>query len=360
MQAPGSITLMGSGETSPMGGQVFEILARDLLDRFPPPLTISVLETPAGFEVNAQRVAGRVADFLTTRLQNYHPQVELIHARKRDTPFSPDSPEIVQPLYNSQMIFYGPGSPTYTIRQLENSLAWYILQARHRLGANLVLASAAIISISAQALPVYEIYKVGEEVHWKHGLDFFKPYGLSLAIIPHWNNNEGGDEVDTSRCFMGQDRFNLLREMLSPETTILGIDEHSALTINLEAGACTVRGLGEAHILKGADQQDCSSGCSFSLKDLGSYHPLAEPSQGLPEPVWRQASASQRAAEEDARQASASGQSVPAEIQDLVEQRQAARQTKNWPLADQIRDQIHSLGWELKDTPEGPVIERNA
>lgn len=358
MLVPGTVTLMGSGETSPMAGQVYETLARELLNRFPPPLQISVLETPAGFEGNAQRVAGRVVEFLSTRLQNYHPQVQAIAARKKGSQFSPDALDIVKPLYDSQMIFFGPGSPTYTVRQLIDSLAWHILLARHRLGADLVLASAAIISLSALSLPVYEIYKVGEDVHWKPGLDFFKPYGLNLAIIPHWNNRDGGDELDTSRCFMGQERFDQLRAMLPPDMTILGIDEHSALTIDLGARSCIVRGIGQVHIVNGADQQECSAGCSFSIEDLGQYHPLSNPADGLPEAVWEQAIAAQRAAAQHASQEDTSPPLVPDEVQALVNQRQSARQAKNWLRADQIRDQINELGWEVKDTPTGPVIEQ--
>ena len=84
--------------------------------------------------------------------------------------FSPDEAEIVRPLLYANMIFMGPGSPTYATRQLKDSLAWEIIRARHRLGATLAFASAATISIGAWAIPVYEIYKVGEDVHTKTGL----------------------------------------------------------------------------------------------------------------------------------------------------------------------------------------------
>ena len=83
-----------------------------------------------------------------------------------------------------------------------------------------------------RSLPVYEIYKVGEELHWIEGLDLFNFYGLKLVFIPHWNNNEGGAELDTSRCFMGQERFMRLIEMLPDEVTIVGLDEKTALIID--------------------------------------------------------------------------------------------------------------------------------
>ncbi|MHA3770016.1 cysteine--tRNA ligase [Verrucomicrobiota bacterium sgz303538] len=47
---------------------------------------------------------------------------------------------------------------------------------------------------------------------------------------------------------------------------------------------------------------------------------------------------------------------IPAEVLTLVEQRQQARVDKNWAMSDQLRDQIASLGWIVKDTKEGPKL----
>ena len=57
---------------------------------------------------------------------------------------------------------------------------------------------------------MYEIYKVGEDLGWKAGLNLLGPFGRSVAIVPHWNNHEGGEELDTSHSFMGQERFERL------------------------------------------------------------------------------------------------------------------------------------------------------
>jgi len=116
----GNIAFLGSGETSLAGGRVYEQLARQIDE----PLRIALLETPAGFELNSPQVVGRVADFLKTRLQNFNPQIDVIPARKKGSAFSPDDPEICAPLLRANMIFMGPGSPTYAIRQLSGSLAW--------------------------------------------------------------------------------------------------------------------------------------------------------------------------------------------------------------------------------------------
>lgn len=364
MAQPGPIILIGSGETAATGGQVFEAAARAHASGASAgqrsSIHISVLETPAGFETNAQRVAGRVAEFMKVRLQNYQPEVQLIAARRKGTPFSPDTAEVVAPLYISDMIFFGPGSPTYTVRQLENSLAWNIIQARQRLGASLVLASAATISIGMLALPVYEIYKVGEDPHWKLGLNFFRAYGLPLIIVPHWNNREGGEEVDTSRCFIGLERFKALHSLLPANTRVIGIDEHTALTIDFAAENCQVRGAGQVHLLAGPDQADFTSGDSFSIRELGDYHPLRTPYAGIRPDVWQTAvQAATQPASQNAPGAVAenAAEGVPPEVQELVEARQEARRERDWARADEIRGQIASLGWVVNDTPAGPVIQ---
>ena len=230
MSNPGLIALLGSGETSSTGGQIFETVASQLKT----PVNIRILETPAGFELNASRVAGRVGEFMSTRLQNYQPEIKLIPARRRGTPNSPDSPAVLRDLLDADIMFMGPGSPTYAVRQLKGSLAWDYLQTLHRLGSAVVLASAATISFGEVALPVYEIYKVGEDPFWKPGLDFFKPYGLSLAFIPHWNNTDGGSELDTSHCFIGLARYEPLYHQLPPGVTVVGLDEHTGVVIDLD------------------------------------------------------------------------------------------------------------------------------
>ena len=112
-ERPGLVVLFGSGETSASGRKVHDWL----LGRLSPPIQLAVLETPAGFELNSAQVAGRVADFFSHRLQNYRPQVTVVPARKRGTPFSPDDPAIVAPLLVANLIFLGPGSPTYAVRR---------------------------------------------------------------------------------------------------------------------------------------------------------------------------------------------------------------------------------------------------
>ena len=49
---------------------------------------------------------------------------------------------------------------------------------------------------------------------------------------------------------------------------------------------------------------------------------------------------------------------IPTEIADLVEQRKQAKKDKNFALADEIRNKILSLGYSIKDTREGVIVEK--
>lgn len=342
---PGPIVLFGSGETSPSGQRIFDQVFQHLPDK----PRVSILETPAGFELNSPKVAGRIADYLLRHLKNYLPQVDVIPARKRNSPFSPDDKQIAAPLLTSDLIFAGPGSPSYAVRQLQNSLTWHYLLARHRLGAALAFSSAAVIALSVQALPVYEIFKVGEDPHWKPGLDFFAPYGLPLVFIPHWNNKDGGDDLDTSRCFIGRARFEQILTKLPKDHFIVGIDEHTALWLDCANQCFQVSGLGTVSILQGCDLQVITSGDTIPFNDLMNCSDL-DPTEGIPAEVWEAA--------QNAAQAGVRGLVPPKEVSDLVEQRQIARARNEWPTADDLRDRIAELGWYVNDTPDGPVVRR--
>ena len=49
---------------------------------------------------------------------------------------------------------------------------------------------------------------------------------------------------------------------------------------------------------------------------------------------------------------------IPSEVLDLVAQRTEAKKAKDYALADTIRAKITELGFAVKDTPNGPVIEK--
>ena len=49
---------------------------------------------------------------------------------------------------------------------------------------------------------------------------------------------------------------------------------------------------------------------------------------------------------------------IPEHISKLADERQTAREDKNWQLADEIRDELLSRGYEVEDTRDGPRINK--
>ncbi|MCC6298356.1 MAG: cysteinyl-tRNA synthetase [Anaerolineales bacterium] len=338
----GQIAFLGSGETSLAGGRIFEALAKKINE----PLRIALLETPAGFELNSAQVVGKVGEFMKTRLQNYKPIVDVVPARKKNSAFSPDDPKIIEPLLYANMIFMGPGSPTYAIRHLKDSLAWDVIRARHRLGATLIFASAATISVGAHALPVYEIYKVGQDVHAVDGLNLFADFGLHVSFVPHWNNAEGGADLDTSRCFIGMDRFAEWRHLIPTENLTIGLDEHTGIIMDFENRSCEIMGVSSVSLVRECDPMIHPAGTKFPLSELGELH-IPDPIQkDIPDHVWDMV-VNAPPLEND---------KPSDEIIALAEERLAARADKNWAESDRLRAAISALGWTVQDGRGGYTL----
>lgn len=347
--SPGPVVIFGSGETSPSGRRAYDWLFK----RLSQPIRVSVLETPAGFQPNSALVAQKVGDFLSHSLQNHRPQVDIVPARSREAPFSTEDEIVISPVLSSNVIFIGPGSPTYMVRQLQNTIAWHTIVACHRQGAALVLASAAAIAIGVKALPVYEIYKAGADLHWCSGLDLFASYGLSLVFVSHWNNTEGGSELDTSHCYMGRARFDRLVKLLPHGANIVGIDEHTALIIDLAEQNCRVMGRGRVTLLRQGNEDVFSAAQGFPVTDLGQFQQI-ELRRGIPPEIWDGIYSARGKVDE------AASAQPPADVLALIEMREKARARGDWRASDTLREQLFDRGWKVADTPDGPRLTPTA
>ena len=47
---------------------------------------------------------------------------------------------------------------------------------------------------------------------------------------------------------------------------------------------------------------------------------------------------------------------IPANVQALVRARETARAERDFKKSDELREEIRKLGFDLKDTPAGPVL----
>ena len=60
----------------------------------------------------------------------------------------------------------------------------------------------------------------------------------------------------------------------------------------------------------------------------------------------------------DETSAKSNTQEIPQEVIDLANEREKARKNKDWPESDRLRDLITQKGYTVKDTANGPVIEK--
>jgi cyanophycinase-like exopeptidase len=339
----GNVVLLSSGETSQTGGLVIRRASASL----PKGFRIAILETPAGFELNSTQVAQQVANSIILRMGDFSPKIAVIPARRKGTPFSTDSPEILDPLPVADLVYMGAGSPTYAVRQLRNSLAWQEVLACWQQGAVLILASAAAVAMGLFTLPVYEIFKAGEDPEWKPGLDLFGALGWKLAVVSHWNNAEGGEQLDTSRCFVGRERFDALARQLPAGTTVLGLDEHTAVLFDWKSGKGFVEGKSTITILRDEHEKIHAAGVEFPLEELGDYRIPSNPF-GVEKGVWEEIS--------NRRAANRSAAIPPPEVLALLQERERIRKEGDYAKADLLRIEIERLGWKVMDTPHGTEL----
>lgn len=369
---PGMVAILGSGEAAATGRRVLGALLRVL----PEPRTVAVLDTPAGFQPNADQVAGKLVEFIASRLGELRPRAAVVRAR-RDDLGSAAGEAALAAIAAARCVVAGPGSPSYMIRQLADSAYVPALRAAHQAGAALYFASAAAVAMGAFAIPVYEIFKVGEDPRWISGLDILAPLGLRLAIVPHWNNAEGGAELDTSRCFLGRARFDTLCRALPPETVVLGIDEHTACVLDFNRGQVAVIGTGGVTLLRGQWTACFRKGETFPLAALtsggGDVWPIAAHGDGADvgaagggdsgavdsarEARWPADSARANGLGDAARQEPEAAR-VPAELLEaLVAIRVELRAARQFGAADRLRDALLAAGIVIHDTPDGPRWE---
>ena len=253
------LVIMGSGETSPTMSKVH----RDLLDRVGPGPAV-MLDTPFGFQENADDISAKAQAYFRESVRR-----ELVVASFR-------AAEGVDPLaYETTLarlreavyVFAGPGSPSYALAQWSTSTVPAVLAQKLRAGGCVTFASAAACTLGPFALPVYEIYKVGQAVRWLEGMNLLAEAGLPAVVVPHFNNAEGGNH-DTRYCYMGERRLSLLEAMLPDDVFILGVDEHTACVLDLDAGTATVAGLGSVTVRRRGQMSAVPTGTTLALAEL--------------------------------------------------------------------------------------------
>lgn len=407
MSAPRILTIMGSGETAPTMVPTHRMLTA----RIGSSVKATLLDTPYGFQENAPELAAKAVEYFKTSVNVTLDVAGLTQVVEGDALAVERGLNKVK---DADYVFAGPGSPTYALRQWAGTSLPELLVSKLRHGGVVTFASAAALTLGRRTLPIYEIYKAGESPRWLDGLDILSSIGIDAAVIPHYNNAEGGHH-DTRFCYMGERRLSMLERELDDSTYVLGIDEHTGIVIDIDADSASVVGKGVVTLRLRDGSTEISSGETFPLDRLRNPKSTATTSRpaATPTPVVEQvadsnlrqaterlaadfdaaladgnADAAARAVLEledaitswsaDTLQgtdgefaratlrsmitrlagAASSGLTDPREVVGpymdvLLSLRAQVRADKRFDLSDVIRDRLSAIGVEVRDTPNG-------
>jgi hypothetical protein len=266
------LAIIGSGETSPTMVTVHRTLVSRLgLNR---PQAI-VLATPYAFQENVADVSARAqryfADSVGLQVRTAagtSPHADPAMAPPLTGEDSEDDGCQAADIRTADWVFAGPGSPSYALAHWQAGPVAAGLRDRILAGHGMtVLASAAAATVGRFTLPVYEIYKAGRAPRWLPGLDLLGTFGLNVAVIPHYDNAEGG-RYDTRYCYLGERRLAVLERELPADAAVLGVDEHTAVLIDLRAEHIEIRGRGGVTVRRSGDSVVLPPGTRLSLADL--------------------------------------------------------------------------------------------
>src|SRR5437764_6689910 len=249
---------------------------RDLLSRLEPTCPQAIaLATPYAFQENAPDVSTRTqryfADSVGLRVRvaaGTSPNADPGMAPPLIPPDEEDEARQAAGIRAADWVFAGPGSPSYALAHWRAGPVAAGLRDRGLAGARLaVLASAAAATAGRFTLPVYEIYKAGGAPRWLDGLDLLSPFGLNVALIPHYDNAEGG-RYDTRHCYLGERRLAVMERSLPADAAVLGVDEHTAVLIDLRTSDVEIRGRGGMTVRRSGHSVVLPAGTRLSVAEL--------------------------------------------------------------------------------------------
>ena len=329
VKKPSIITLFGSGETSPHMAKLY----RGIINDFNSKLKFNfLLDTPFGFQENHSILSNKIIKYFSDKIN-----------LKIDSMNFPDNnsfnENIANNINNSDFIFSGPGSPTYALKIWKKNGIDSLLKSKISNGGILAFSSAAALTFGSHVIPVYEIYKVGENPKLIPGLNLLSFLYKETLVVPHFNNQEGGDH-DTSHCFIGKKRFNNL--IKNRDILVLGIEEHTSITFNLNSSSMKVDGKGKVILKSLKGIVEINSGETLGINEINSnYTPIIENEKFSDKPNEIE------------------NKEINIDIDILVDIRDKARSKKLWDISDQVRDILLSNNIELEDNPDGSKWKKN-
>ncbi|MEL6890065.1 MAG: hypothetical protein AAFP84_00595 [Actinomycetota bacterium] len=277
---PRLLAIMGSGETAP----TMKAPHRSIFERLAgtgTAVNAVMLDTPFGFQENAPILAQQTVKYFSDSVGR---DVAVAGIGRTDTGDVAAVEAAISRVRDADWVFAGPGSPTFALDQWRGSGLPAVLGEKLRPdgpGGALVFSSAAALTLGVSTVPVYEVYKVGMDPWWEPGLDLLAEIGINAAVIPHYDNAEGGNH-DTRFCYLGERRLLLLEPRLPDGAFVLGVDEHTGIVFDLDADTAEVVGKGAVTLRRDGVSTRIESGRTVPIDLIrtgGDVDSVAPPSE---------------------------------------------------------------------------------
>jgi hypothetical protein len=357
----GVLALLGSGETAPGMTKIHRELLETIVD-----LEAVNLDTAYGFQLNVPQMSEKLEEYFATSL---NVKLTTLHFPSYEKATDLERVLFTNQVRHANYVFAGPGSPTYALAQWEPLHFGDDLLSVLDKGGTLCISSAASLTLGAFTAPIYEIYKVGEQhPRWHNGLNLLGALGINCVVIPHFDNNEGGN-YDTRFCYLGEPRLLELESQLPDGVATLGIDEHTAVILDFAHDTLSVKGRANGYWRLNGETLTLKNGTTTELDALRTVSstprttaPAVERGNDLPVALAETAAAGGQAGIEAlarlVQMASTGGEGFidPTSLVDgILNARITARAQGQYELADELRDAIVKAGIDVQDTPSGTV-----
>ena len=143
-----------------------------------------------------------------------------------------------------------------------------------------------------------------------------------------------------------------LCSLLTCEGTILGIDEHTSIWIDINASHARVFGKGNVHLIRNGTEVTFASGDLVPANHLGDYQKMTDLHSGVRKDIWEKLEAIRNATLNEVEE------KPPKSVLEWARLRDTARKTSDYSRADELRMKVEETGWQIKDSASGYKLEK--
>ncbi len=204
---PGALALVGSGEYL----SVMAETDRFLLDTVGGPATARVVVIPTASALEPG-MPDRWNSMGVAHFRSLGAQVTPVLLLNRD---DAHNESVLANLRAADLYYFSGGNPQHVIETLRGTPAWQIIHAGYAAGAVLAGCSAGAMMLGGYTLSVRAVMR-GQPPQWLPALGVVP----GIVLMPHF---------DRVADFAGEEMFRAILAAAPPGTTLVGVDEDTAL-----------------------------------------------------------------------------------------------------------------------------------